>query len=320
MQAPNTPAELHSRRLATNWIDLEITDAPSDPTAIAAELRKLGAPENFVESALGAGSLPRFDSEGDSSFMLLRVFDDAAGKRATASSELTRKISVFALPSGVVSVHRFSCDLFPFSANANPAETKKAEDVFALIFEWALGTHTAALTHYEDEFDALESAAFNLAGGKVFRLKEAYFLKRRLSIHKRILELTRDALETVGAKPAFATLAKAHVRRRIQRAIGGADAYLEGMNQLLQLHLALVSQKTNEASQRTNEVMRVLTVFSAFFLPLSFIAGVYGMNFERMPELKHPYGYVGALALMAVVALGIFSWFRRRGWIGRASN
>jgi magnesium transporter len=135
-----------------------------------------------------------------------------------------------------------------------------------------------------------------------------------------MLELTRDALEGAGTKPAFSAFSKGPLRRRIQRAIGASETFLEGMNQLLQLHLALVSQKTNEASQRTNEVMRVLTVFSAFFLPLSFIAGVYGMNFESMPELKHPLGYAGSLLLMAGVALTIFIWFRKRGWIGKNSR
>jgi magnesium transporter len=55
-------------------------------------------------------------------------------------------------------------------------------------------------------------------------------------------------------------------------------------------------------------------MFSVFFLPLSFIAGVYGMNFEFMPELHHPWGYFAVLGLMAAVVLGLAIWFRRRGW------
>jgi magnesium transporter len=68
-------------------------------------------------------------------------------------------------------------------------------------------------------------------------------------------------------------------------------------------------------SQRTNEIMQVLTLFSAFFLPLTFIAGVYGMNFEIMPELKWKNGYYLTWGLMIFVSLGIFTWFRRKGWI-----
>lgn len=317
MQDPKTPAELQSRRLASNWLDIEISGKKTEIKAAADELRRLGTPETFIESALGSGSLPRLDTEGDATFVLLRIVDEAAEKRATSTHELTRKISVIALPNEVITVHRFSCDLFPFAAAADPSLAKPSEEIFTLILDWALFTYSAAIGRYEEQFDALEAAAFNLPGGRVFRLKEAYFLKRRLSTHKRMLELTRDALEVAATKPVFATIARTPVRRRIQRAIGAADAFLEGMSQLLQLHLALVSQKTNEASQRTNDVMRVLTVFSAFFLPLSFIAGVYGMNFDSMPELKSPYGYVGSLLLMGGVALAIFLWFRKRGWIGK---
>jgi magnesium transporter len=69
------------------------------------------------------------------------------------------------------------------------------------------------------------------------------------------------------------------------------------------------------SSQRTNEAMRVLTVFSAFFLPLTFIAGVYGMNFEYMPELTWKLGYPGAMAAMVLISVGIYFWFKRKGWI-----
>ncbi|HEY1078684.1 MAG TPA: CorA family divalent cation transporter, partial [Bdellovibrio sp.] len=72
---------------------------------------------------------------------------------------------------------------------------------------------------------------------------------------------------------------------------------------------------TNEASYRTNEVMRVLTVFSIFFLPLNFIAGVYGMNFENMPELKAPNGYYMTLAVMAFVVVSITYWMYKKGWL-----
>ena len=67
-------------------------------------------------------------------------------------------------------------------------------------------------------------------------------------------------------------------------------------------------------NQRLNEVMKVLTVIATIFIPLTTIASIYGMNFKHMPELEWRYGYAWALGLMCASALGMISYFRRRGW------
>ncbi|MBM4374002.1 MAG: magnesium/cobalt transporter CorA [Deltaproteobacteria bacterium] len=92
-------------------------------------------------------------------------------------------------------------------------------------------------------------------------------------------------------------------------------SYREMAQALIEIHL-------NVASNRMNEVMQVLTIIGAIFMPLSFIAGVYGMNFDpvsphNMPELRWRYGYFGTLALMGVVALVQLVLFYRKGWLGR---
>jgi magnesium transporter len=86
------------------------------------------------------------------------------------------------------------------------------------------------------------------------------------------------------------------------------DDLQENITQLLNLYISL-------ASQKTNDVMRILTVFSAFFLPLTFIVGVYGMNFQFMPELTSKWGYPGVLIFMAAVTFLIFQWFKRKSWL-----
>jgi len=86
------------------------------------------------------------------------------------------------------------------------------------------------------------------------------------------------------------------------------------VSSLMDLYLSTVSN-------RMNEIMKVLTIIATIFIPLSFIAGLYGMNFERsaspwnMPELGLYWGYPLALGLMALVAAGLLFFFRRRGWI-----
>jgi magnesium transporter len=69
-------------------------------------------------------------------------------------------------------------------------------------------------------------------------------------------------------------------------------------------------------SFRTNEIMKVLTLMASIFIPLTFIAGIYGMNFEAMPELSKPWAYPMVISIMVAVAVGMLWYFRRRGWLG----
>jgi magnesium transporter len=71
----------------------------------------------------------------------------------------------------------------------------------------------------------------------------------------------------------------------------------------------------SSVSNKLNEVMKVLTVMSSVFIPLTFLAGVYGMNFQYMPELHWRYGYPVVMGGMALVAAGLLVAFRRRGWL-----
>ncbi len=64
-----------------------------------------------------------------------------------------------------------------------------------------------------------------------------------------------------------------------------------------------------------NEIMKVLTIFAAIFIPLTFVAGIYGMNFENMPELKLSYGYFTALGVMGSIGIGMLFYFKKKGWI-----
>ena len=86
------------------------------------------------------------------------------------------------------------------------------------------------------------------------------------------------------------------------------ETYRELCADLRDFHLA-------EISYRSNEVMKTLTIIATLFMPLSFVAGFYGMNFNHMPELTWRYGYPMVIGLMSTIAVGLIFWFRHKGWL-----
>ena len=135
---------------------------------------------------------------------------------------------------------------------------------------------------------------------------------RRMSIHQReiLLRLARGEFDEIprDVVPFFRDVFDHFVR---------INDLLEGFRDMVTSALeAYLSVQNN----RMGEVMKTLTLISTVMLPLTFIAGVYGMNFKHMPELNWLGGYPFALSLMAVVTLGIFWWFRRKGWIGNKDD
>jgi magnesium transporter len=90
--------------------------------------------------------------------------------------------------------------------------------------------------------------------------------------------------------------------------IDTTETFRDMISGLMDLYLSSVSN-------RMNEIMKVLTIMASIFIPLTFLAGVYGMNFQFMPELSIPWAYPALLGLMAAVGLGLVAFFRKRGWL-----
>jgi magnesium transporter len=155
-------------------------------------------------------------------------------------------------------------------------------------------------------------------------MQELFALRRELMALRRAAWPLREALQNLmrasDGKIAPETLPYLRdAQDHAVQALEMVENEREIATGLIELHLAA-------QSQRMNEVMKVLTIISTIFIPLTFIVGVYGMNFDpaagplSMPELQSPYGYAACLAAMAAIALSLWWWFRHRGWIGGESE
>jgi magnesium transporter len=142
---------------------------------------------------------------------------------------------------------------------------------------------------------------------RIFRLKRSLQRLRRIAMHQRevLLRLSRGEFELI---PERALPFYRDIHDHFVRVSDLADGYRELLSGALDAYLSVVSN-------RMNEVMKTLTLVATVMLPLTFIAGVYGMNFEHMPELRWRYGYLAAWLVMGAVAVGMIVWFRRKRWL-----
>jgi magnesium transporter len=140
--------------------------------------------------------------------------------------------------------------------------------------------------------------------------------RRQLVVLRRVGWPQREAIGTMLRErtPFFGEQTKLYLRDthdHIAQIVELIDSSREMASDLAEAYLSNVSH-------RTNEIMKVLTLMASIFIPLTFIAGIYGMNFQNMPELSTRSGYFIILGLMAVLGVAMVLYFRHRGWFGSA--
>jgi magnesium transporter len=162
--------------------------------------------------------------------------------------------------------------------------------------------------------ESLESIEDELLQAPLPRTAAAVHATRRvLLVLHRILWRQRDALTAVlrDDTTPFDDRTKLYLRDTHDHVIQILDA----IETYRELAIGLLDLYVSSASNRMNEIVKTLTVVSTIFIPLTFIAGIYGMNFDHMPELRWRYGYPLALGGMLLVAIALVLWFWRRGWL-----
>ena len=187
--------------------------------------------------------------------------------------------------------------------------------VYALL-DAIVDAYFPVLDRYTDELERLEHDILSRPDAAVPHRLHA--VKSDLEAFRRVLWAFRDLFTALGREESelISPNTKLFLRDCFDhtlRLIDLLESLRENSTGLLELYLSSLSHKLNET-------MRVLTVIATIFIPLSVIAGIYGMNFDHMPELHRVWGYPFALGLMLAVALGMLAYFRRRGWFGSSRD
>jgi magnesium transporter len=185
------------------------------------------------------------------------------------------------------------------------------------LIDAAIDAYFPVLERIGDQLDRLDDPAAVAESTAGF--SELHVVRRELLLLRRAVWPLRDMISVLRSEttPYVSDATRVYLRDCYDHAVQLIDlleSYRDIAGDVRDYYL-------NAISNRMNEIMKTLTVIATIFLPLSFIAAVFGMNFDpeasawNMPELKWRFGYVYALALMAAVATGLILFFKRRGWL-----
>ena len=295
--------ELKSSNNQFTWID--ITGPSLDDLSAVAE--KYALNHHNLQDCLEPDHLPKFEEGDPFNFIILRKVLGEKDKGTTIHS-LTTKIAVFYDVDTIVTIHRVPHpDLFP--ACEQLMQTGKILSIDGFLLK-IIAKVQQSFSHFaaelNTEIDETETRLF-IKKQATESIENLYLLKRRAGLCKKLLLLTGEVVSAVQHRQK-----KSSELQDIRDSQIKLQLFYE---QLSEDALNLVSMYMSISANKSNEVMKVLTIFSAYFLPLTFIVGVYGMNFKVMPELEWTFGYPLVIGLMVLVFILIYTWFRRKKWL-----
>lgn len=253
-----------------------------------------------IEDSLEHGHLPKLEKQSNYNFLILRAFTSTIDERATTISELSNKIAFFYNSKKIITIHH---NQFSFLENIEK-DFQSPEELLIYLIRNMVETYQPPLDKLDDKIEDIEQIIFLKNKSKV-SLEDLYYLKAQTRIIRKLLQIFQSVINQMDVSEESKT-ALQDIKDLLLNLILRYDEILENANNLLNTYLSVNAQKSND-------VMKLLTIFSAFFLPLTFIAGVYGMNFVNMPELRLEIGYFLSLGVMAIIVIIIYIWFKRKG-------
>ena len=164
-----------------------------------------------------------------------------------------------------------------------------------------------------DQIDMIDAGIHS--NMKSHLLREIETQKRELIELRKLIQPIKDLL--AGLENMDHPLIDPANKHYFKNLRNSCTSLLEDVDAHKQILESLSNLYYSAQGQRMNEIMKVLTVVSSIFIPLTFIVGVYGMNFKYMPELEYPYGYYTVVLVMILIGAGLLSYFIKRGWLKR---
>ncbi|MTK04644.1 magnesium/cobalt transporter CorA [Micromonospora sp. CP22] len=306
-------AAAHAAESGFVWLGLHEPDL-AEMTEIATTY---GLHELAVEDAVKAQQRPKLERFGDVSFLVLRTARYCEHTELTEHSDVveTGQVMLFIGPQFLISVrHGDACRLAPVREELEARQELLLNGPWAVAYaitDRVVDLYLEVADQLEDDMDVLETEVFDRqTSGRIQRI---YQMKRELVEFKRAVMPLQRPLLTLTAQmnrdvPKEVRRYFRDVQDHLSRTVEQVNSHDDLLNSILQARLAQVTVDQNND-------MRKIAAWAAIAAVWTAIAGVYGMNFDFMPELSWTYGYPGVLALMLATSLALYRWFRRNDWL-----
>ncbi|MGZ5247956.1 MAG: CorA family divalent cation transporter [Flavitalea sp.] len=288
------------------WIDVY------DPSG--SEMEELSSQyqlnKHTVRDCMQPEHLPKYEYDDDTAvhFLILRFYAHTPNKKMATIQELTNKIAIFCTDKFIITIHKEKTPFLDSIKRRQPSDSNFTTTQLLSRIVWlALETYDDPAERLSEQLDFHENQVL-VKKVSSHDTEALYYIKRQATVSHKVLLLMLEPINHIEVNQGEETHLLQDVRDQHLKMQTLYSQILEEVNNLLNLSMSF-------AAQRTNEVMRVLTLFSVFFMPLTFIVGIYGMNFEFMPELNEKWGYPAILILMVLIALTIYFWFKRKNWL-----
>jgi magnesium transporter len=303
------------------WVDLEDPSEAEEETVLVSLLDYHPlAIEDCQRGRGDDGHLPKVEDFGEYLFIIFNPIE-AVGNQAPEGKEQsleirTAQLSAF-LSRKILVTHHYKPLLAISNATQlcgkNPLTLGKGPDfLFHLIIDHIVDSYTPILDGLDNTIDDMEDEVFQKPAQRtmerILQLKKDIMTVRRISTYQREMLHRLSRGEFASLITSDETIYYRNVYDHLVRMSDLADAYRDIVSGLLDAYLSVTSNNLNQ-------VMKVLTIISTIFLPLSFITGFFGMNFKFLPGSEWEYGVLAAAVFMLVVGLGMLWAFRRKRWM-----
>jgi magnesium transporter len=293
---------------ALQWYQVEGLDDVSEVEALG---RHFDVHPLLIEDILHQKQRPKLDEQDDTLFFVLPTF-----YFDTAEQEITRKqVSILVRGRLLISFVNTGFDVFePLRQRIRRGRRHyrdlQPDFLLCAMLDVIVDQHLHFLDDVRDALVVMEDRMCEKPHPDL--LQEVYWLRRQMigvgklmpAVKTLVQELAEDYEE--GFRPEILPYLN-DVQDHVQQALDFVRSDQEILSGMIDLYLSLMTQKTNDR-------MQLLAVISTIFMPLTLVAGIYGMNFEHMPELHSEYGYPITLAAMLCLGVGIGFYLKRKGW------